>query len=229
MQLTQEDINEFKDEFYERIEYANERFREGKPGWKTDRGRIYIYFGPPDRIERYPMTQNVGARAVEQWIYYRYQFGIEFIDKGDGSYTFDPVYGVGGSFFTALEEAQFGLSQQDQRGFARKFMDFDLVYDKKRGEIILSVPADKLVFTEEEEQLKAEFDFEFFFYKKKSTEKVKFQETKQFETTVNELVNTKSITFSFRFDVEPGKYIVDVIIIGRPDLGKARKIFDIKI
>src|SRR5712691_599474 len=40
--------NEFKEEHYRRIAYANERFASGLPGWKTDRGRIYIMFGKPD-------------------------------------------------------------------------------------------------------------------------------------------------------------------------------------
>ena len=40
--------NEFKEEHYRRIAYANEHFASGIPGWKTDRGRIYITFGPPD-------------------------------------------------------------------------------------------------------------------------------------------------------------------------------------
>lgn len=47
-------INEFKEEHYRRIAYANERFGSGFPGWRTDRGRIYIIHGPPDEIESYP-------------------------------------------------------------------------------------------------------------------------------------------------------------------------------
>lgn len=46
--------NAFKDEHYRRIEYANEHFAAGVPGWKTDRGRIYIVYGPPDEIESHP-------------------------------------------------------------------------------------------------------------------------------------------------------------------------------
>ena len=41
--------NEYKDQYFERIQYANEKFASGIPGWKTDRGRIYITFGKPDR------------------------------------------------------------------------------------------------------------------------------------------------------------------------------------
>src|ERR1700733_6730240 len=43
--------NEFKEEHYRRIAYANERFASGIPGWKTDRGRIYIMYGPADEVE----------------------------------------------------------------------------------------------------------------------------------------------------------------------------------
>ena len=46
--------NEFKDEHYRRIEYANEHFAAGVQGWRTDRGRIYIVYGPPDEIESHP-------------------------------------------------------------------------------------------------------------------------------------------------------------------------------
>src|SRR5262249_22148100 len=46
--------NEFKDDHYERIAYANEHFASGIPGWKTDRGRIYIMYGKPDEIESHP-------------------------------------------------------------------------------------------------------------------------------------------------------------------------------
>src|ERR1700684_3488672 len=46
--------NEFKEEHYRRIAYANERFASGVPGWSTDRGRIYIIWGPPDEIDTHP-------------------------------------------------------------------------------------------------------------------------------------------------------------------------------
>ncbi|MEO0250239.1 MAG: GWxTD domain-containing protein [candidate division WOR-3 bacterium] len=46
--------NEYREEHYRRIAYANERYSSGIPGWKTDRGRIYIMFGPPDSIESHP-------------------------------------------------------------------------------------------------------------------------------------------------------------------------------
>jgi GWxTD domain-containing protein len=46
--------NEFREEYYRRIAFANEHYRASIPGWKTDRGRIYIMYGPPDEIDPFP-------------------------------------------------------------------------------------------------------------------------------------------------------------------------------
>jgi GWxTD domain-containing protein len=100
--------NEFKDEHYRRIEYANEHFPAGKPGWMTDRGRIYIVYGPADEVESHPsggtyerpMDEGGGETSTypfEQWRY-RYIEGIgqeviiEFVDTcmcGDFHMTMD--------------------------------------------------------------------------------------------------------------------------------------------
>jgi len=59
--------NEFKEEHYRRIAYANEHFQEveGLAGWKTDRGRVYITYGPPDEKESHPNA----TPPNEQWLY----------------------------------------------------------------------------------------------------------------------------------------------------------------
>ena len=101
--------NEFQEEHYRRIAYANNRFVSSlTAGWKTDRGRIYITFGPPDEMDSHlgqviqrPPEQGGGTTQVfpfEQWKY-RYIEGIgndvimEFVDRdGSGDYrmTMDP-------------------------------------------------------------------------------------------------------------------------------------------
>ena len=88
--------NEFKDEHYRRIEYANEHFAAGVQGWRTDRGRIYIVFGPPDEIESHPsggtyqrpMEEGGGETSTypfEDWRYRHIdnigeQVIVEFVD-----------------------------------------------------------------------------------------------------------------------------------------------------
>src|SRR5712692_8530963 len=97
------DENEFKERYYERIAYANEHYASGIPGWKTDRGRIYITWGKPDEVETHPSggayerepQEGGGSTSTypfERW-FYRYLPGvgsgveIEFVDPtGSGEY-----------------------------------------------------------------------------------------------------------------------------------------------
>ena len=60
--------NETRYEHYRRIAYANARFPAAEPGWKTDRGRIYITWGPPDQIEAHPSGDDKSG-PFEIWIY----------------------------------------------------------------------------------------------------------------------------------------------------------------
>jgi GWxTD domain-containing protein len=101
--------NDFKEEHYRRIAYANEHFASGIPGWKTDRGRIYIIWGKPDEIESHPtggtydrpMDEGGGSTTTYPWETWRYRYlegiqenvVIEFVDpSGTGEYhlTMDP-------------------------------------------------------------------------------------------------------------------------------------------
>jgi GWxTD domain-containing protein len=90
--------NEMKEEHYRRIAFANERFASAIPGWKTDRGRIYIVYGPPDEIEDHPNGTADVPVPFQQW---RYRFIanigknviVQFTDQNrDGEYrmTLDP-------------------------------------------------------------------------------------------------------------------------------------------
>ena len=72
-------LNEFRREHMRRWNYANEHFSQFQQGdgWKTDQGRVYIVYGPPDDIERYP--SDITRVAWERWHYYSQEGGIEFI------------------------------------------------------------------------------------------------------------------------------------------------------
>jgi len=129
--------NEYKEEHYRRIAYTNERFASGIPGWKTDRGRIYITFGPPDEIDSHPsggtyerpVAEGGGETTTfpfEDWRY-RYIEGIgndvmiEFVDTtmtGEYHMTMDPsekdaLTYVPGAGLTLAE--QMGLSDKSAR------------------------------------------------------------------------------------------------------------------
>jgi GWxTD domain-containing protein len=100
--------NEYKEEHYRRIAYANEHFPAGIPGWKTDRGRTYIVFGPADEIESHPsggtyqrpMDEGGGTTSTFPFETWRYRYIedigqeviIEFVDTcmcGDYHMTMD--------------------------------------------------------------------------------------------------------------------------------------------
>jgi GWxTD domain-containing protein len=60
--------NEFKEQFYNRVDYANQNFEEqGTPGWKTARGQVYVMFGPPSRIDHHPVEDS--SRPALLWVY----------------------------------------------------------------------------------------------------------------------------------------------------------------
>lgn len=92
--------NEFKEEHYRRIRYANGRFAtRTKPGWQTERGRMYIVYGPPDEIESHPSGGRGRARPWEMWLYHRIpgmgdNLTLTFVDaESNGDYRLAPGYG----------------------------------------------------------------------------------------------------------------------------------------
>ncbi|HEX8180998.1 MAG TPA: GWxTD domain-containing protein [Pyrinomonadaceae bacterium] len=129
--------NEYKEQYYERIAYANEHFASGIPGWKTDRGRIYIMYGPPDEKESHPAGGpyerepyegggQTSTYPFEKW-FYRYLEGvgsgveIEFVDPtGSGEYRIarspdekDALLNIPGAGLTWRE--QLGLESKTDR------------------------------------------------------------------------------------------------------------------
>jgi len=71
-------INEAREKYYERVDYANKKFRAfTKAGWLTDRGRVYILYGPPSDIERHPSEPNL--YPYEIWEFDHLQSGVIFV------------------------------------------------------------------------------------------------------------------------------------------------------
>src|SRR5580692_11452098 len=194
--------NEFKEEHYRRIAYTNERFSSGIPGWRTDRGRIYIMWGPPDEIESHsagstynrPMTEGGGQTQVygfDDWTYH-YMEGIgqnitiEFVDPtGTGEYhiTMDPgekdamahVPGGGPSMLESM-----GMSTQAQR------------FTRSDGSTAPLGPAGSNNLDSNEEFTRLEQ-----FAKVQAPPPVKF---KDLEEVVSSRILRNQISFDYRFD-----------------------------
>src|SRR5271163_843153 len=126
--------NDFKEEHYRRIAYANEHYASGIPGWKTDRGRMYIMWGPADEVDSHPsggtydrpMEEGGGSTTTYPWETWRYRYleGIqenvilEFVDptsSGEYHLTMDPS-----EKDALLHVPGAGLSLMESMGLASK-------------------------------------------------------------------------------------------------------------
>jgi GWxTD domain-containing protein len=153
--------NEFKEEHYRRMAYADERFASGIPGWKTDRGRIYIVYGPPDEIDAHssggtydrPIEEGGGTTSTfpfEKWRY-RYLEGIgtdvnlEFVDTtmtGEYHLTMDPSEKDALTYVPGA-----GLTMYEQMGLACKADRFTRTDGTHLGTGSMPLPASMNQFT----------------------------------------------------------------------------------
>ncbi|MFZ0292468.1 MAG: GWxTD domain-containing protein [Candidatus Sulfotelmatobacter sp.] len=189
--------NEYKEEHYRRIAYANEHFAAGIPGWKTDRGRIYIMYGPADEVDSHPsggsyerpMEEGGGETSTypfEDWRY-RYLEGIgqeviiEFVDScmcGDYHMTLDR------SEKDALKYTpNAGLTLYEQMGMSSKADRFNTGGLEQLG----AGPMSSDLQTKEFDRLEQ-------YSKLQAPPPVKFKD-------LEEIVNTKLITNLMPFDV----------------------------
>ncbi len=189
--------NEYKEEHYQRIAYANEHFAAGIPGWKTDRGRIYIMYGKADEVESHPsggtyqrpMEEGGGETSTfpfEQWRY-RYLEGIgqeviiEFVDTcmcGDYHMTMDRS-----EKDALLYTPNAGLTMWEQMGMANKTSRFSGGGMERLGTGPMSASQSTKQFDRLEQ-----------FAKLQAPPPVKFKD-------LEEIVNTKMIVNLMPFDV----------------------------
>ncbi len=189
--------NEYKEEHYQRIAYANEHFAAGVPGWKTDRGRIYIVFGKPDETDSHPsggsyerpMEEGGGETSTfpfEDWRY-RYIEGIgqeviiEFVDTcmcGEFHMTLDRS-----EKDALLMTPNAGLTLYEQMGMSNKAARFQGNGLERLG----AGPDSSMLQTKQFDRLEQ-------FAKLQAAPKVKF-------TDLEEAVNSKVILNPMPFDV----------------------------
>jgi GWxTD domain-containing protein len=189
--------NEYKEEHYRRIAYANEHFAAGIPGWKSDRGRIYIMYGPADEVESHPsggtyerpIEEGGGETSTfpfEDWRY-RYLEGIgqeviiEFVDScmcGDFHMTMDRS-----EKDALLYTPNAGLTMYEQMGMSTKASRFSGGGLERLG----AGPNSANLQTKQFDRLEQ-------FAKLQAPPPVKFKD-------LEEIVNTKLITNLMPFDV----------------------------
>jgi GWxTD domain-containing protein len=221
--------NENRIEFHKRIAYANKWFRERPKGggWSTERGRILLQLGFPDRREfgQAPITGRGGRLLtskrlpMERWWYYRYQLKLVFTDSDDsGRYSMTQIPS---NLLTTMDLVRFSLDMREDYNIVKRSFRFKAVY--KKGVLDIRIPVKKLSFEEKEGKMAADFHTTVYVYKNsKKIDQMKVE--KSYRWSKDELLKQKTISFDFSYALkEKGKYYFEVVV---EELGSSSKFRD---
>lgn len=240
--------NELKMEYYNRIELATEMFRtELKEGWMSDRGRIYILFGPPMDKVFYPMGSGPQGKCGETWYYGG--FPIAFVDEfcvGEFrliTYDLSGVREYNLLYMHALNLAQSG-SQQTLQGdqifynFTWRVKKTLVREDRVEGNVLFQVPYASIWFSDKDDKLVTTLDLQLELQNAQG--EVVWDFTKEYfvETTENELKKHKALRFEIEVPFvlteelgtlsEKGNKLI-AYLVNRTGGKNLRKIMDFKI
>lgn len=240
--------NEFKMEYFNRIEKASDLFiGEAKPGWLTDRGRIYVLFGPPMDRMRYPMGGDPYSRCREIWYYGA--FPVVFIDSTcTGIYslvTYDLTnirqYNL--MYMHELTKAQ--ASAQATFGKEKKFFDFkwrvkkDVVEaDRVEGTITIEIPYGNIWYKSEGDMLETVLDVRLELKDSEGSLIWEYEEAFEIAITEDELREKQKKMYEMEIplilekDLErlrQGKNLLHALIINRTGGEKLKKVMEFRL
>lgn len=221
-------VNEAKSSYEERIVYANRWFLEGKgkgTGWNTERGRILLQLGIPDRREFGDLDRvNKGGRLIttkrlpmERWFYYRFQLFLVFTDNyGFGKFK---LAKIPASLLSAVDLAKITI--MDNSSVKTKYR-LRFKSSIKKNNIIINIPTERISFTEEGDKMSASFDIVVYVYKNY----VKIDEIKtsrEVTESKSSILGKKNILFKIPINyTATGKYYFDVIVKDKMAMSKYR-------
>jgi len=210
--------NEFKVEIQRRYEYVNRYLKEGPvPGWKTDRGRIYILLGPPTNY--YEQMMGNGFSREIWWYYVESEIYVRFVDpNGNGLFRMD----LRNTSLRLLDEMEmrkyYIVNKEEKDEFFTEIMDFRLKYDKPSQEIVIDVDTRHLSYEKDTESgensdmMVAKVKVNLVIYEKNTRfsrfTKVITRKFKQEEL----LGNKKKMTLRIPLKLPKGKLKIDAII-----------------
>lgn len=211
--------------YNERIVYSNRWFREGSvknSGWETERGRILLQLGIPDRREfgEMPYLRRDGSLAstkrlpMERWYYYRYKLYLVFTDKnGFGKFK---LASFPASLLTAVELAKISVLDNSKKPSSV----FKFSCNVKAENMVINIPTKRINFEEDGSLVKASFKFriyKYLNYKKAGVIKVK----KDLKERSDSVLTKNKITFRIPLEITTeGKYFFD--IVGEDILAKSK-------
>jgi|GEM_PF-2597760 len=151
--------NEFKDEYYRRIDEANRLFRCGKEGWLTDRGKTFILLGPPLYISDRPTGDYASNPYTRPYVVWSYgEFSILFVDeKNDGDYQVDYV----NNQHLALVQEAFVKAKQELKAIGNIF-NYDFTYSdtENPASLIFTMNLDQITFKTDNEKMVSKMEID---------------------------------------------------------------------
>lgn len=214
--------NEYKEEYFKRIEEANHLFKEGSPGWLQDRGRVYILLGPPWERHTFPRGVNFYDKPEEIWYYGWYV--IRFMDHDwSGEYRLVPDSSWQ---ISELNRAQMVLKPKGSD--ANYPFEFDLKV-KKMAEnevvVLVDVPYKNIWLEEKNGRLKASLKLTLEIFD--SSEKKTWEHKKNYPIDLTdeelEAIIVKDYSIEIRAELAPGKYTFSAELINLADGNRAWK------
>jgi GWxTD domain-containing protein len=217
--------NEFKMQYFNRIEEANRLFKGGIPGWLQDRGRIYILFGPPTERNIYPMQMS--SKPTEVWRYGA--FPVVFVDAmGTGDFKIRNL-----NVIHQLEMHKAQLAAQDTYGPKEAFFDFRVTTKKNQNsEIFIQMEIDLkyLWFLEEEDKLETTLDLSVEVIDNKD-QTIIMRDEKDYPLSFREeeLLNESKYTISYPLKLNRGNYTVNLRLVNTAGQESRKKSLKIEI
>jgi GWxTD domain-containing protein len=253
------DDNEFKLEIEKRFDYVNSYLKEGNlPGWKTDRGRIYMLLGAPDLIEEKQVFNDPNLHGLIFWYYTSTDLDyiqgsdmglyILFTDEsGTGRYYIcvNPVavtdatgqmYDYPGTDLRLLdlaEKMKFKHILKKDEDFEKNNLEFQLTYDNNKKAVVFSIQPRNFSFdqdAETDDTVTAKIKIDLLFYKS-DEDFSKHSEIKTITLKKEDLLsnNPPPITIAIPIEFKKGKLTVDALVSDMLGDAARRNIFSIEI
>ncbi len=218
------DWNEFKEQYFDRIEEANRLFKGGIPGWLQDRGRIYILFGPPFERNIYPMQKSSTPREV--WYYG--QFPVIFVDEmGTGDFKLVTLNVV---HLMELNKAQMA-SQKDPRP-KEKIYGFEVSTEKiEEGGILVTIEIDlkNLWLVEREGRLETTFELSVEVFDANDAKVWEDKKDYPFSILEEDLEKEEKFVIEYPLILERGKHTLNLSLLSEADKKTIRRRLKIEI
>jgi len=213
--------NEFKTEYFRRIRQANQYFNErGRPGWLTDRGRVWIILGRPDERELYPYGNELYLRPVEIW-YYRSE-RIIFVDQFlTGQYELEPL--------SAEKIPDLTKQTEVEEGKGGPTMDFEVNLsrvEEGKGLIKISLPYNQIWFQTEKNNFATTIDLQIVIEDSAKKKVWKFSKSYSLSLTADELKEKFDQNYLIEIPAEIkglSPFIMSVVVENKTEKKKAAK------